>query len=143
MMKSHTGNKIPVIIFMSDGYPNDSNWEQELSTLNGNKWFQSAIKIAFALGDDADENILAKVVGSSEAVIKTSNLEKFKKAIRIVSATASLAASTSRTSSGDISGADIVSQIDTDGNNEDFDDIYAIPDGDMGDIDFGSMDDFA
>lgn len=110
MMKSATGNKIPVIIFMSDGYPNDS-WEQALNELKNNKWYNTAIKIAFALGDDADESVLAQVVGSTEAVIKTNDLAAFKSMIRIVSVTASLAASTSRTTSGGISGEDIVKNI--------------------------------
>ena len=143
MMKSHTGNKIPVIIFMSDGYPNDNIWEQELSTLSGNKWFQSSIKIAFALGDGADENVLEKVVGDSKAVIKTSNLEKFKSMIRIVSATASLAASTSRTSNANVTGGDIISRIESDGDDDPWGDIYSSQDpADFGDIDFGNMDDF-
>ena len=110
MMKSATGNKIPVIIFMSDGYPND-NWEQPLNELKNNKWFNAAIKIAFALGDDADAGVLAQVVGSSEAVIKTTNLAAFKSMIRIASVTASLAASTSRTTNAAVTGADVVGQV--------------------------------
>lgn len=117
MMQSATGNKVPVIIFMSDGYPNDNIWEAELENLKKNKWYNAAIKIAFALGDDADTDVLAKVVGSSEAVIQTSNLEVFKTMIRVTSVTASLTASTSRTTNDAVTGADIIRNItDTDTN---------------------------
>ena len=107
MMKSETGNKVPVIIFMSDGYPND-NWEHPLSELKNNKWYNAAIKIAFALGDNADTGVLAQVVNDPEAVIKTTNLTAFKNMIRIASVTASLAASTSRTTSDPIDGKTVV-----------------------------------
>lgn len=92
MMKSVTGNKTPVIIFMSDGYPNDS-WLPELDRLKENRWYDAAIKIAFALGDQADCDVLAKVVGTPEAVIQTNDLDVFKAMIRIVSVSSSLAAS--------------------------------------------------
>lgn len=107
MMRAATGNKIPVIIFMSDGYPND-NWLAELEKLKGNKWYNAAIKIAFALGDQADCDVLAKVVGTPEAVIQTSDLDVFKAMIKIVSVTSSLAASTSTTSGSDLDGKKIV-----------------------------------
>lgn len=131
MMKSATGNKVPVIIFMSDGYPNDA-WEQALNELKNNKWYQTAIKIAFALGDDADESVLAQVVGSTEAVIKTNDLATFKSMIRIVSVTASLAASTSRTTEGGIDGKKIVKDLPDDPFAPGFDplsppDIYTPP----------------
>lgn len=153
MMKSATGNKIPVLIFMSDGYPNDADWESKLAALNGNKWFASAIKIAFALGDDADTGVLARVVGSTEAVIKTNNLTAFKNLIRVVSTTASLAASTSRTTSGEISGGEIVEDLlkgsrgyDSDANGaivieDDFEDVD-IDIYDNSPLDLDGMDDF-
>lgn len=110
MMKSDTGNKVPVIIFMSDGLPND-NWEQPLAELKNNKWYKAAIKIAFALSDNADASVLAQVVNDPEAVIKTSELSAFKNMIRITSVTASLAASTSRTTRDELSGKKVVEEI--------------------------------
>ncbi len=135
MMKSATGNKVPVIIFMSDGYPND-NWEQPLNELKQNKWFNAAIKIAFALGDDVDAGVLTQLVGNPEAVIKTSNLTAFKKMIRVVSVAASLAASTSRTSH------DVPNPIPfpiPDPDADDWDDIYT----DDSPIDIDGLDDFS
>ena len=110
MMSSATGNKIPVIIFMSDGQPNDA-WIDALDALKENKWFKAAIKIAFALGDDADCDVLAKVVGGSEAVIKTNDLDVFKKLIQIVSVTSSLVSSQSKLSDEETTGGSIVSQV--------------------------------
>lgn len=121
MMKAATGNKIPVVIFMSDGYPNDPDgWENGLQELAQNKWFRHAIKVAFALGDDADVDALAKVVGVREdgsivpcyeAVIKTNDLKTFADMIQAVSVTASLSASSSVLTSTAKSGKDIVQEV--------------------------------
>ena len=103
-MKAETGNKVPVVIFMSDGQPND-DWQDGLKTLSENKWYRAAIKIAFALGDHADTDVLAQVVGvqkdgqivpNYEAVIKTNDLQVFSNMIQVVSVSASLAASSSQ-----------------------------------------------
>ena len=63
-LQSNTGYMIPIIIFMSDGYPTD-NWEKALQKITdketGNKWFRYSTKIAFALGKDADVNTLSKI----------------------------------------------------------------------------------
>lgn len=118
-MKAETGNKVPVIIFMSDGYPND-DWESGLNALSQNKWYRHAIKIAFALGDDADSDVLARVVGvrkdgtivpDYEAVIKTNDLQIFSDMIRVVSVSASLAASTSQMVGTEASGAGVVKEV--------------------------------
>ena len=86
-LQSDTGYMVPIIIFMSDGYPTDS-WEKELQKIidekTGNKWFKYSTKIAFALGNDADVNMLSKIVGNKEAVIQTNDLEDFKKMIKVV-----------------------------------------------------------
>lgn len=93
------GNKMPIVIFMSDGGPNDE-WQKSLSEIQTNKWFAKAIKIAFAIGDGADTDTLAQVVATSsdgktfapnyEAVIKTDNLKTFSNLIKAVSVTSTL-----------------------------------------------------
>lgn len=98
-LDSKIGNKNPMIIFMSDGEP-FPGWEVALAELDKNHWYQHAIKVAFALGDDADETALAKVVGPEGAVIKTNDLQKFKALISVVSATGSRAGVQSSVSSG-------------------------------------------
>ena len=118
-MKSDTGNKIPVIIFMSDGYPND-DWEDGLRQLAENKWYRAATKIAFALGDHADTDVLAKTIGVKrdgsivpeyEAVIKTNDLQVFSNMIQAVSVTASLAASTSQMVGSEVTASGIVKDV--------------------------------
>lgn len=110
LQKAETGNWAPVVIIMSDGYPNDS-WNPALAKLQKNTWYQQAIKIAFALGENADVEVLSQVVGTSEAVIQTNDLEAFKKAIQIVSVTSSLAGSTSTTTGIRKEGKDIVKEV--------------------------------
>lgn len=87
-MHEAVGSFAPVIILLSDGSPTD-DYESGLAEIRKNKWFRHAIKIAIAIGNDADKNVLAEVVGNSEAVIDVHNKETLKKLIRFVSVTAS------------------------------------------------------
>lgn len=109
-LQSMTGAYLPVIIFMTDGYATDE-YDKALAKIRQNKWFARATKIGFALGDDADLKMISEVVGNCEAVVRTSDLEVFKKLIRFVSVTSSMMASTSRTSTDPLSGATILEQI--------------------------------
>jgi len=79
------GYLAPGIILLSDGEPND-DWESQLEELKKNKWFKSAIKVAFAVGDDANCDILAKICGSKEAVIEIEDSEKIRQYIKFVTA---------------------------------------------------------
>ena len=104
-LNSDVGYKVPVIIFMSDGEPTD-DYESALKKINAsNKWFKVSTKIAIAVGDDANIEVLQKIAGNKEAVIKVDDLETLKKLIKVVSVTASMIGSKSRTdtdSTGDI-----------------------------------------
>lgn len=106
-LNSITGALMPVIIFMTDGYANDE-YDAPLHRIRGNKWFKKATKIGFAIGDDADLQMISSVVGNSEAVIKTTDLDLFKRLIKFVSVTASTLASTSHTSATKTGGDSIV-----------------------------------
>ncbi len=108
-LKSMTGALMPVIIFMTDGYANDS-WQGPLDKIRGNKWFERATKIGFAIGDDADAAMLASIVGGPEAVIQTADMELFKKLMRFVSVTSSMLASKSSTTNTVTTGKDVVQQ---------------------------------
>ena len=57
-LESQTGAYAPVILLFSDGGPTD-NWEKGLEQLKKNNWFKHAIKIAIAIGEDADKNVIA------------------------------------------------------------------------------------
>ena len=104
---SMTGALMPVIIFMTDGYATD-NYEEALGQIRKNRWFRRGTKIGFALGDDADIAMISSVVGNKEAVIRTTDLELFKRLMKFVSVTASMLVSQSATAETASSGADIV-----------------------------------
>ena len=108
-LNSMTGALMPVIIFMTDGHATD-DYEKALQEIRKNRWFARGTKIGFAIGDDPDYKMLSSVVGNSEAVIKTTDLELFKRLMRFVSVTASMLVSQSATTQAVNTGGDIVKQ---------------------------------
>ncbi len=87
-LQSQTGAYAPVIILMSDGGPND-DWEDALENLRKNNWFKHAIKIAIAIGEDAEKSVLACFTGNPETVIEVNDKHTLKMLIRKVSVRAS------------------------------------------------------
>ena len=87
-MQSVSGSFAPAIFLMSDGAPTD-DYKRSLNELKQNRWFQKAIKVAVAIGDDADQGVLAEFTGNTEAVITAHTPEALTKMIRFVSVTAS------------------------------------------------------
>lgn len=103
-LDSPVGYKVPVLIFMSDGEPTD-DYEKELEKIrSNNKWFSHAVKIAVAVGESANKEALQKIVdGNSEAVIQVNDNESLKQLIKVVSVTASMIGSKSRTGNSAVS----------------------------------------
>lgn len=95
-LKSVVGALMPVIVFMTDGFATD-DYESAIQQIRQNKWFKHATKVGFAIGDDADSSMISTVVGNSEAVIKTTDLELFRRLMKFVSVRASMIASQSHT----------------------------------------------
>jgi uncharacterized protein YegL len=87
-MTETTGAFAPVLILLSDGEPTDT-WQPGLKILKENKWYQAALKIAIAIGNDAKKEVLKEFTNNIEAVIETHNIEALKTIIRTVSVTAS------------------------------------------------------
>lgn len=87
-LKSQTGAYAPVILLFSDGGPTD-DWMGGLRELKQNNWFKHAIKIAIAIGRDADKQVLTEFTGTSEAVITVDDKNTLKALIRKVSVRAS------------------------------------------------------
>ena len=108
-LNSMTGALMPVIIFMTDGYATD-DYEEALEEIRQNRWFAHGIKIGIALGDEPDVIMLSSVVGNSEAVIKATDLELFKRLMKFVSVTASMLVSQSSTTKTVSTGGDIIKQ---------------------------------
>ena len=75
-------------MLLSDGEPTD-DFDSGLAKLQENNWFKHAIKIAIAIGDDANKEKLAQFTGTSEAVFPVHNIDALKKMIRIVAVTSS------------------------------------------------------
>lgn len=96
-----SGYYAPAIILLSDGGPTD-DFQGGLKVLKENSWFKNAIKVAIAIGDDADEDVLKDFTGSSEAVIKVHNIDALKTMIRVIAVTSSQIGSKS-SSAGDAS----------------------------------------
>ena len=88
-MNAPQGMRAPVLILISDGAPTD-NWQHFLSELKKNSWFKAACKIAIAIGDDADKNVLAEFTGGMESVITVQTLDQLKKMIKAVSLTSAM-----------------------------------------------------
>ena len=90
------GYLAPGVIILSDGEPTD-DWETPLKELRKNNWFKNAIKVAFAVGDDANKDVLAEICGTKEAVVSIDDPEKIRQYIKFVTATVSKTGTTSST----------------------------------------------
>jgi uncharacterized protein YegL len=78
----------PVLMLLSDGQPTD-DWQGGLALLKNNNWYKSAVKVAIAIGSDADTDVLAEFTGNAETVITAYTPEVLKAMIRKVSVTSS------------------------------------------------------
>jgi len=65
----------PVLVLISDGQPTD-DYEAGLREMMALPWGKKAVRIAIAIGDDADTNCLQKFIGKSELLpLKANNPE--------------------------------------------------------------------
>lgn len=87
-MSDTTGSFAPAIFLLSDGAPTD-NYEHGLEKLKKNNWFKKAIKVAVAIGEDANTKVLEEFTGNIESVITVHSPEALKKWIQFVSVRAS------------------------------------------------------
>lgn len=87
-----SGSFAPVFILLSDGGPTD-DYRSGLKLLKENGWYKAGIKVAIAIGDDADLDVLTEFTGNIERVIKTDKVEALKKVIRTVTVTSSMVGS--------------------------------------------------
>jgi len=109
-MQSTTGSFAPVIILLSDGEPTD-DFYGGLGKLKENKWYKASIKIAIAIGNDANKEILKDFTGNIESVLEVHNVEALKKIIRTVSVTASQIGSQSSTAGNKSKEEQVIEQI--------------------------------
>lgn len=87
-LQEAAGSYAPVIILISDGGPTD-DFDRALEEIKKNNWFKHSIKVAIAIGNDADKNVLAKLTGTSESVVEVHNKAALKSLIKFLSVTSS------------------------------------------------------
>jgi len=78
----------PVIVLLSDGEPTDS-YRPSLDKLLSLPWGKKAVKIAIAIGKDADRSVLQEFTGNSEYVLDANNPQALVAMIRWASTVAS------------------------------------------------------
>jgi uncharacterized protein YegL len=93
-MKRASGSFAPVIFLLSDGGPTD-DYKKGLDVLRQNNWFKVAVKVAIAIGSDADISVLEEFTGKIEAVLEVHSPAKLRKMIKFVSITSADIASKS------------------------------------------------
>jgi uncharacterized protein YegL len=80
--------KPPVLVLVSDGLPTD-DWKSSLDKLNKLPWGQKAVRIAIAIGGDADIDVLQKFINNPEIkVLQANNAQALVDCIRWVSTVA-------------------------------------------------------
>jgi uncharacterized protein YegL len=71
----------PVLAVLSDGQPND-DFEAGLERLNGEPWAKRAVRVAIAIGKDADVDVLRQFTGPEYPVLAANNAEQLTEFIR-------------------------------------------------------------
>ncbi len=62
----------PIVVLLSDGWPNDT-WEPNLDRLLSLPWGKKAIKVAIAIGKDADKDVLVRFTTDPDLVLNANS----------------------------------------------------------------------
>lgn len=79
----------PVLVLLSDGQPTD-DYKKSLDKLLSLPWGKKAVRIAIAIGQDADNDVLEQFTGNRELVLQANNPQALTKMIKWASTAASL-----------------------------------------------------
>lgn len=82
-MNEVAGSYAPAIFLLSDGAPND-DYKSGLEKLKQNNWFKNAIKVAVAIGKEANKSVLADFTGDAESVIEVHTPQELRKWIQFI-----------------------------------------------------------
>lgn len=94
----------PVLVLISDGQPTD-NFNQGLSELMAQPWGKKAVRVAIAIGEDADSDVLQKFIGHPEITpLQANNPEALVRHIKFVSTVVLQSASSPASQMTDASG---------------------------------------
>jgi len=77
-LQSMTEVYSPIIIFMTDGFANEG-YEKELKEIRDNIWFTRAIKVGFAIGENANLKLCENFTGDKEMVLTAYNEKAFRR----------------------------------------------------------------
>ena len=117
----------PVLVLISDGHPTDE-FDDGLQTLMAEPWGKKSVRIAIAIGEDADQGVLQKFIGHSDIrPLKANNPDSLKNTIRWASTVVLQAASSPITQNDNISSLSGYSPIPLiDGDEDDilFEDVW-------------------
>ena len=89
-----SGFYAPVIMLLSDGDPTD-DWLGALRKLQENKWYQASLRVALAIGEDPNLDVLKKFIRNPELLFHVTDISQLKKVVRFIAVTSSQVASTS------------------------------------------------
>jgi uncharacterized protein YegL len=79
----------PVIVLLSDGRPTD-DYKTELDRMLALPWGKKAVRIAIAIGKDADLNVLEEFTGNSDLVLEAKNRDMLVRMIKWASTAAAM-----------------------------------------------------
>jgi len=79
----------PVLVLISDGQPTD-DYKAELDKLLRLPWGKKSVRIAIAIGQDADMDVLCEFTGNKELVLKANSPATLVKMIKWASTAASM-----------------------------------------------------
>ena len=71
----------PVLVLLSDGQPTD-DFKKGLDALLAVPWGKKAVRIAIAIGKDADQTVLEQFTGNKELVLPANNPQQLVKSIK-------------------------------------------------------------
>lgn len=93
----------PVLVLISDGHPTD-DFNDGLRTLMAEPWGKKSVRIAIAIGEDVDQDVLQKFIGNPEIrPLKANNPEALKNRIKWTSTVVLQAASSPATQTDHVS----------------------------------------
>lgn len=84
----------PVIFLITDGYPTD-NYKEGIRKIKENRWFEHGIKIALALGNGVDKDVLCEFTDDPEFIVEAHDMDALKSLVQTVALTSSQIGSSS------------------------------------------------
>ena len=111
----------PVLVLLTDGQPTD-DYKKGLEALMDTPWGKKAVRIAIAIGKDADLDVLEQFTGNKELVLEAKNPQLLIKFIKWAS---TVVKTVSSPKAGDLADADVdINTIPTLSDDDDDDEIW-------------------